>query len=71
VADYSRRYFDLMLEYDELGDMLAWGMVDGFNWLQGFAPRDDGLEVRGTPYASDYRPKPLRAAIARAFTDAG
>jgi endo-1,4-beta-xylanase len=71
VADFSRRYFDLMLEYEQLGDVLAWGMVDGFNWLQGFAPRDDGLEVRGCPYGSDYRPKPLRTAIADSFAAAG
>jgi endo-1,4-beta-xylanase len=70
VADYSRRYFDLMLEYEVLGDVLAWGMVDGFNWLQGFAPRDDGLEVRGCPYSSDYRPKPLRTALAETFAAA-
>ena len=59
-----------MLDYDELGDVLAWGMVDEFNWLQGFAPRDDGLEVRGTPYASDYSAKPMRQAIAAAFAAA-
>jgi endo-1,4-beta-xylanase len=70
IADYTRRYFDLMLDYDELGDILAWGMVDEFNWLQGFAPRDDGLEVRGTPYASDYSAKPMRQAIAAAFAAA-
>ncbi|UIP06072.1 endo-1,4-beta-xylanase [Erythrobacter sp. SDW2] len=67
IADYARRYFELMLEYDaHLDDILAWGMVDKFNWLQGFAPskRTDGLEVRGTPYDSEYRPKPLRTAIA-------
>ena len=67
VADYARRYFDVMLDYAEhLGDVLAWGMVDKFNWLQSFEPaeRADGLEVRGTPYDSDYRPKPLRAALA-------
>ncbi|MGV3555630.1 MAG: endo-1,4-beta-xylanase [Croceibacterium sp.] len=67
VAEYARRYFDLMLEYEQLGDVLAWGMVDRFNWLQGFAPRDDRLEVRATPYSSDYRAKPLREAIARSF----
>lgn len=67
IADYTRRYFDVMLEYDALGDILAWGMVDRFNWLQGFAPRDDGLEVRGTPYDSDYRPKPMRHAIAESL----
>jgi endo-1,4-beta-xylanase len=63
VADYARRYFDVMLDYPQLGDILAWGMVDRFSWLQGFAPRDDGLEVRCCPYDSSFRPKPLRDAI--------
>ena len=70
VADYARRYFDVMLDYDELGDILAWGMVDGFSWLQGFAPRDDGLEVRCCPYDSAYVRKPLREAIAASFAAA-
>ncbi|QUL37979.1 endo-1,4-beta-xylanase [Erythrobacter sp. JK5] len=70
VADYTRRYFDLMLEYDDhLDDILAWGMVDASNWLQYFEPaaRPDGLEVRGTPYDSKYRTKPMRDAIAAAL----
>ena len=70
IADFARRYMDLMMEYDaHLDDVLAWGMVDKFNWLQYFDPaeRDDGLEVRGTPYSSDYEPKPLRAALARSL----
>lgn len=74
VADFSRRYFDVMFDYaDHLDDVLAWGMVDKFNWLQDFAPakREDGLEVRGTPYGSDYRAKPLRDALAAAFTASG
>ena len=70
VADYARRYFDVMLDYDELGDILAWGMVDKFSWLQGFAPRDNGLEVRCCPYDSSYRAKPLRTAIAESFATA-
>jgi endo-1,4-beta-xylanase len=70
VADFTRRYFDLMLEYEELGDVLAWGMVDRFSWLQGFAPRDDKLEVRSCPYDSAYRPKPLREALAQSFATA-
>ncbi|WP_338243492.1 endo-1,4-beta-xylanase [Aurantiacibacter hainanensis] len=68
VADFTRRYFDLMLDYDDhLDDVLAWGMVDRFNWLQYFDPakRDDGLEVRGTPYDSSYRPKLMRTALAQ------
>ena len=67
VAEFARRYFDVMLEYgDHLDDILAWGMTDTFNWLQYFEPaeRPDGLQVRGTPYSSDYEVKPLRTAIA-------
>ncbi len=73
VADFTKRYFDLMLEYsDHLDDILAWGMVDRFNWLQNFdsAKRDDGLEVRACPYDSDYQPKPMRGAIAEALRQA-
>ncbi|WP_271077252.1 endo-1,4-beta-xylanase [Aurantiacibacter sp. MUD61] len=72
IADYTRRYFDVMLDYEQLGDILAWGMVDRYNWLQYFEPaeRADGLEVRGTPYDSDYQPKPAREAIAQQLANA-
>ncbi|KLI63401.1 endo-1,4-beta-xylanase [Aurantiacibacter marinus] len=73
VADYTRRYFDLMLEYDaHLDDILAWGMVDQYNWLQYFgnAARPDGLEIRGAPYSSDYQAKPIRDAIAQSLASA-
>ena len=72
VAEYTQRYMDVMLDYTELTDILAWGMVDRFNWLQYFDPakRADGLEVRGTPYASDFTPKPLRNALRQSFLDA-
>jgi endo-1,4-beta-xylanase len=74
VADFARRYFDLMFDYaDHLDDVLAWGMVDRFNWLQDFAPaiRADGLEVRGSPYDAQYRAKPLRSALASVMSAAG
>ena len=70
VADYTKRYLDLMLDYDaHLDDILMWGMVDAHNWLQYFDPaeREDGQEVRGSPYASDYNAKPMRDAIADAL----
>jgi endo-1,4-beta-xylanase len=70
VAEYARRYFDVMLEYGELTDILAWGMVDQFNWLQGFAPRDDEMEVRGTPFSSEYQAKPLRDTIMASLQEA-
>jgi len=70
VADYSRAYLDLMLSYPQLGDVLAWGMVDRYSWLTGFDPRHDRSIKRGTPYDSDYRPKPLRNAIAESLRGA-
>lgn len=74
VADFARRYFEVMFDYAQhLDDVLAWGMVDRFNWLQGFGPakRADALEVRGTLYDSAYRPKPLRGALANVLSAAG
>jgi len=70
VADYGRAYLDLMLSYPQLGDMLAWGMTDRYSWLTGFDPRADKTLKRGTPYDSNFRPKPLRAAMAAAFRSA-
>jgi endo-1,4-beta-xylanase len=70
VADYDRAYLDLMLSYPQLRDVLAWGMTDRFSWLNGFDPRADKSRKRGTPYDADYRPKPLRTAMAAAFASA-
>jgi len=70
IADYAKAYLDLMLSYHELGDILCWGMVDRYSWLNGFDPRADGTRKRGTPYDADFRPKPLRQAIAAALSGA-
>lgn len=70
VADYGRPYLDLMLGYPQLGDVLAWGMCDRYSWLDQFDPRADRTLKRGTPYDVDYRPKPLRAAMASALATA-
>jgi endo-1,4-beta-xylanase len=70
VADYGRAYLDLMLSYPQLGDVLAWGITDRYSWLTGFDRRADKTLVRGTPYDSSFRPKPLRAAMAEAFRTA-
>ena len=67
VADLARRYFDVMLSYPQLRYVMAWGLVDKYSWLQGRWPRADGLAKRPNPYDDDYRPKPLREAIAAAF----
>ena len=70
VADYARAYLDLMLSYPQLGDILCWGMCDRYSWLTGFDPRADKTLKRGTPYDSNFRPKPLRQAVASAFSSA-
>ncbi|HXG80833.1 MAG TPA: endo-1,4-beta-xylanase [Sphingomicrobium sp.] len=70
VADYAKAYLDVMLSYPQLGDVLVWGMVDRYSWLTGFDPRADKSIKRGTPYDADFRPKPLRDAIAAAFAGA-
>ena len=67
VADYAKAYLDLMLSYPQLGDVLCWGMVDRYSWLNGFDPRADKTLKRGTPYDRDFRPKLLRDTIAAAF----
>jgi endo-1,4-beta-xylanase len=70
VADYGRSYLDLMLSYRQLRDVLCWGMCDRYSWLDGFDPRADKTLKRGTPYDVNFRPKPLRGAIADSFTQA-
>ena len=67
VASYARAYLDLMFSYPRLREMLAWGMVDSYSWLQSFAPRADGRPVRPNPYDSSYQRKPLHQSIADAF----
>ena len=70
VADYARAYLDVMLSYPQLHDVMAWGMVDKYSWLTDFDPRADKSIKRGTPYDENFRPKPLRDAIADAFRNA-
>ncbi len=67
VADLARRYFDVMLSYPQLRYVMAWGLVDKYSWLQGRWPRADGLPKRPNPYDENYKPKPMREAIASAL----
>jgi len=70
VAAAARGYLDLMLSYEQLDQVLCWGMVDKFSWLQNFSPRSDKTPQRPNPYDDNYRPKPLREALAAAFESA-
>lgn len=67
VAAVARDYLDLMLSYRQLDQVLCWGMVDKYSWLQQFSKRTDETPQRCTPYDDNYRPKPLRQALAAAF----
>jgi endo-1,4-beta-xylanase len=70
VADCTRAWLDLMLSYRQTKNVMAWGLVDRYSWLQDRWPRDDGLPKRPCPYGDDYQPKPMREAIAAAFRSA-
>jgi endo-1,4-beta-xylanase len=70
VADYVRAYLDIMVDYPQLRDILAWGMSDRYSWLQGFNPRSDGVPRRACPYDDAFRAKPMRVAIGDAFAAA-
>ncbi len=52
----------------QLDQLLCWGLWDKHSWLNGFAPRADGLPQRPLPYDDALKPKPLRAAIAAALS---
>lgn len=70
VAAVTRSYFDMMLAYRQVRDVLVWGLCDRFSWLQGFEPRPDGAAARGCPYDEAFAAKPMRAALAAAIQSA-
>lgn len=70
VADYTRGYLDVTLAYPQLRDILVWGMSDRYSWIEGFEPRADGARRRPTLYDTDFRAKPMRAAVAAALAAA-
>lgn len=70
VAELGKTYLDIMVSYPQLRYVMVWGLVDKYSWLQEFIPRADGLPQRPAPYDDDFRPKPLREAMATAFAAA-
>ena len=63
VADVTKAYLDLTLSYGATSDILTWGLVNRFSWLQQFKPRADGLANRPLPFDDDYAPTPMAFAI--------
>lgn len=70
VAAHTRAYLDLMLSYPQCRTVMCWGLSDRYSWLQPLRPRPDGLPKRPLPYDDAFAPKPMREAIAGAFTSA-
>jgi endo-1,4-beta-xylanase len=70
VAAHTRAYLDLMLSYRQTRTVMCWGLSDRYSWLNGFRPRADGLPKRPCPFNAEFRPKPMRDAIAAAFRSA-
>jgi len=67
VADFAKRYLDLVLSYPQLRYVMAWGLIDRYSWLQRNTPRADGAAKRPCPYTDDYKPAALRDAMAQSF----
>lgn len=70
AASYAKDYLDLTLSFPQVQDVLVWGMVDRYSWLNHRAPRADGLPKRPCPYDANDEPKPIRDAIAAAIAAA-
>ena len=67
VAAYAKAFLDQMLSYRQTKEVLAWGMIDKYSWLQGQWLREDKKPKRPTLYDDNYQPKPLREAVAAAL----
>jgi endo-1,4-beta-xylanase len=72
VADEAARFLDVVLDNPNLQAVLIWGLSDRY------ADPPDSLHLkmmgwrdRKFPYDSNLAPKPLRAALARAFSGRG
>jgi len=65
VAELTRAYLDCTLSYRQVSVVMVWGMSDRYSWLQrNKTKREDGLPLRCCPYDSDFKPHPMREAIA-------
>lgn len=59
VADETRRYLDIVLEFNNVIGVTTWGLSDSYSWLQ----TQNSRANRGLPYDADWQPKPMHEAI--------
>jgi endo-1,4-beta-xylanase len=71
VADLTKAYLDCTLSYPQVSVVMVWGMSDRYSWLQrNKTRRADGEPLRCCPYDADFKPHPMRDAIAASLRDA-
>lgn len=63
VADETRRYLDIVLEFPSVVGVSTWGMNDSQSWLRSHR----GQTNRGLPYDTDWRAKLMHKSIHAAF----
>jgi endo-1,4-beta-xylanase len=67
VAALGQAFLDITLSFREVNAVLCWGLSDKYSWLQGRAPRADGLPKRPAPFDASFEIKPLFHSMAAAF----
>lgn len=67
IADVTRAYLNIAFAYPQLRDVLVWGLVHRYSWLQTFNPRTDGVSKRPVPFDDAYQPTLMAEEIRRAF----
>jgi endo-1,4-beta-xylanase len=69
VADEAERFLDVMLDSRALNAVLTWGLSDRYaDPPESLHLKMMGWRDRKFPYDAALQPKPLRAALARAFS---
>lgn len=72
VADFARRYLDVVLAEPATLDIVSWDIYDPDTWLNDHPQRKrpDGLPQRALPLDAGFQRKPLWHAMLKAFRDA-
>ncbi|RYE62133.1 MAG: hypothetical protein EOO82_00300, partial [Oxalobacteraceae bacterium] len=63
VADETRRYLDIVMEFNNVLGVTTWGLSDSHSWLK----TQRGAGNRGLPYDREWRAKPMHDAILTSF----
>lgn len=69
VAEFARRFLDVVLDEPATLSVVTWGLFDGDTWLNDHPDhrRRDGRPQRPLPLDTMMRPKPFRDALIAAF----